>query len=468
MAEGRTYLLGSGGDDAERVPLECQFGVGRGFLNQPSETRTPGPGVTALGTPQLTSTRYVDRAMPSHFNQNPDLGSLITQLAEKLGESITAHLQAGRGTNSMSAPLPTETTLPNVSVVLQSAAKEPPLFRGDGSDKCTVHEWENLMTLYLKRRAIPVHEQSQEILAKLMGKAGDVVRVKLRNTSTNHATNPHVIFDTLKQHFSELSYSSMPLSDFYNTLPAPGEDAMEYWVRLNKTVDVADECLKRQGRSIDDPGHEVSMMFIKHCPDQSLHSVFKFKSADKWSACEIQDRLDEHMQDKKSRSAAARPLRPSVVEHRAHSCHVPMLEEAPLLNTAAPPSQPSAPSTTAGVDNDCMKGLVNLLDRLVTMHTQVPANPGTQAAMPRSFQRVCKVCGAPNHSTLSHCKQDNLCLQCLCPGHWKRDCPQRTNQHRFQHNGRAGDHNQRPNQQPDQRRSQPDDSAGGQPQQLNY
>lgn len=463
MAEGRTYSLGSGGDDAERVSFECQFGVGRGFLNQPSETRTPGPGVTALGTPQLTSTRYVDRAMPSHFNQNPDLGSLITQLAEKLGESITAQLQADRSTNSTSIPLPTETTLPNVSVVLQSAAKEPPLFRGDGSDKFTVHEWENLMTLYLKRRAIPVHEQSQEILAKLMGKAGDVVRVKLRNTSIDHATNPHVIFDTLKQHFSELSYSSMPLSDFYNTLPTPGEDAMEYWVRLNKTVDVADECLKRQGRSIDDPGHEVSMMFIKHCPDQSLYSVFKFKSADKWSACEIQDRLDEHMQDKKSRSAAARPLKPSVVEHRANSCHVPILEEAPLLNTAAPPRQPPAPLTTAGVDNDCMKSLVNLLDRLVTVHTQVPSNPGTQAAMPRSSQRVCRVCGAPNHSTLSHCNHENLCLQCLCPGHWKRDCPQRTNQHRFQHNGRAGNHNQQPNQ----RRSQPDDSAGGQSQQLN-
>ena len=135
MAEGRTYLLGSGGDDAERFPFECQFGVGRGFLNQPSETRTPGPGVTALGAPQLTSTRYIDRTMPSHFNQNPDLGSLITQLAEKLGESITAQLQADRSKNSMSTPLPTETTLPNVSVVLQSAAKEPPLFRGDGSDK---------------------------------------------------------------------------------------------------------------------------------------------------------------------------------------------------------------------------------------------------------------------------------------------------------------------------------------------
>lgn len=75
-------------------------------------------------------------------------------------------------------------------------------------------------------------------MARLMGKAGDVVRIKLRNnTSVNHVANPHVIFDILKRHFSELTYSSMPLADFYNTLPMPGEDATEYWIRLNKTVD---------------------------------------------------------------------------------------------------------------------------------------------------------------------------------------------------------------------------------------
>lgn len=56
----------------------------------------------------------------------------------------------------------------------------------------------------------------------------------------------------------------------------PGEDAMEYWIRLNKTVDVANDCLKRQGRSIDDLGHEVSMIFIKHCPD--LSQVFSSSS----------------------------------------------------------------------------------------------------------------------------------------------------------------------------------------------
>ncbi len=49
--------------------------------------------------------------------------------------------------------------------------------------------------------------------------------------------------DIFKQHFNVLTYSSMPLADFYGTLPAPEETAMEYGIRLNKAVDIADECL---------------------------------------------------------------------------------------------------------------------------------------------------------------------------------------------------------------------------------
>lgn len=448
MAEGHTYFVEGEGDDAERGSVEGQFGVGRGLFFRPLGPRTPGPSVTALHTPQFTSTRYVDRAMSSQVEQNPDLGSLITQLAEKLGESITAKLQSNRSTHNTSTPVQqSEMTLPNVKVVMQSEAKEPPIFRGDSSDKFTVHEWENLMTLYLKKRAIPVHEHSQEVLARLMGKAGDVVRIKLRNnTSIDHTANPHVIFDILKQHFSELTYSSMPLADFYNTLPMPGEDAMEYWIRLNKAVDVADEYLKRQGRSIDDPGHEVSMMFIKHCPDQSLASVFKFKSAEKWSACEIQERLDEHMQGKKARAAAVKPLKPSTVEHIVHTqYHEPIAENALVPNTTAPSVPSPMPMAAASVDNVCMRSLVNLLDRLVTQQTQVPAHLRAQATVPRSSQGRCRVCGASDHSTLSHCKRENRCLKCLTPGHWKRDCPDQTNQ----------------------RHNLPANSAGGQNQQLN-
>ncbi len=69
-------------------------------------------------------------------------------------------------------------TLSNVKLVMQSDVKEPPIFRGDGLDKLTVQEWENLMSLYLRKRAIPIHKQSQEILDRLMGKAGDVQNPK--------------------------------------------------------------------------------------------------------------------------------------------------------------------------------------------------------------------------------------------------------------------------------------------------
>lgn len=209
----------------------------------------PGPTSRAFDTPVLTSTRYVDRAMPSPINQNPDLSSLISEIAEKLGQSITAQLRSDNSTNRSNSEQPAEMTLSNVKLVMQSDVKEPPIFRGDGSDKLTVQEWENIMSLYLRKRAIPTDEQSQEILDRLMGKAGDVVKIKLRNnTSADCTSKPRLIFDILKQHFSTISYSSMPLADFYNTLPMPSEDAMEYWIRLNKTMDVAKECLERRGR----------------------------------------------------------------------------------------------------------------------------------------------------------------------------------------------------------------------------
>ncbi|XP_066524972.1 uncharacterized protein [Hoplias malabaricus] len=70
-------------------------------------------------------------------------------------------------------------TLSNVKLVMQHDAKEPPIFRSDSSDKFTFQEWENLMTLYLRKRSVLVHEHSHEILDRLMGKAGDVVKIKL-------------------------------------------------------------------------------------------------------------------------------------------------------------------------------------------------------------------------------------------------------------------------------------------------
>lgn len=86
-------------------------------------------------------------------------------------------------------------------------------------------------------------------MSKLMGRARDIVRITLSsNASLKHAENPKVIFDVLKQHFSKAKYTCMPLADFYGTMSALGENPIEYWVRLNKAVDIAKEGLRRLGR----------------------------------------------------------------------------------------------------------------------------------------------------------------------------------------------------------------------------
>lgn len=421
--------------DNEVFDQSIQFGRGRGFFRIPSEPRMPGPTSRAFDTPVLTSTRYVDRAMPSPINQNSDLSSLISEIAEKVGQSITAQLRSDNSTNRSNSEQPAEMTLSNVKLVMQSDVKEPPIFRGDGSDKLTVQEWENIMSLYLRKRAIPTDEQSQEILDRLMGKAGGVVKIKLRNnTSADCTSKPRLIFDILKQHFSTISYSSMPLADFYNTLPMPSEDAMEYWIRLNKTMDVAKECLERQGRRVCDPSHEISMMFIKHCPDKSLSNVFKFKSAEKWSAGEIQERLDEHMQERKARTFTnLRSL--NITEHRACTQSPDVVE---TVASNSPLSIPPSPMVQSGSDSACMKSLVSLLDRLVTQQTQFQVSPHHQATTFQTYRKPCRVCRSLDHSTVSHCRQDNRCLKCLTPGHWKKDCPQRADRNQHQLESGAG------------------------------
>lgn len=79
MAEGgETFFVEKEGNGVGHDSFDFQFGVGRGFARQPSVTRTPGLRASALDMPQLTSTQYVDRARPSHVEQDPDLSSLIT------------------------------------------------------------------------------------------------------------------------------------------------------------------------------------------------------------------------------------------------------------------------------------------------------------------------------------------------------------------------------------------------------
>lgn len=222
---------------------DSSFGRGRLFSDR-TFTPVTGRGNVEQMPPEFCSTRVTEQT-PSQLRGNPlsvcpDLSepawfNLITHIAQEVGQTIisaqsgvaygereSSNAQTrslGAGQSFSEAP---SLNLTGVKLVMQSEAKDSPAFRGDGTDKFSVHEWEDLMDTYLRKRGIPVLEHYNEILSRLMSKAKDIVRITLRsNTSLRPSENPKVIFDILKQHFSEVRYSYMPLADFYSTVPVP-------------------------------------------------------------------------------------------------------------------------------------------------------------------------------------------------------------------------------------------------------
>ncbi|XP_054880620.1 uncharacterized protein LOC129355094 [Poeciliopsis prolifica] len=302
--------------DEDKCSLShVNFSVGRGRMIEASPF-TPVRNSHDAGSPAFCSTRVVenvsssveyDGAVPDDsVSADPPLSDLITSIAQQVGQSIMDRLKGECGEGSVkglqsqssvgqSQSEPTYLNLTGAKLVLQPDVKEPPTFRGDGSDKYTVGEWEELMKIYFRKRGTPTNEQNTEILSKLMGKAKDIVRITLRSSpSLKPQEKPDIVYSILRQHFSDVPFSCMPMADFYNTVPLARETPLDYWVRLNKAVDAAEEGLKRLGRHLDNPCQEATMMFVKHCPDPALAAILKFKAPDKWTAGEIQEHVDRY------------------------------------------------------------------------------------------------------------------------------------------------------------------------------
>lgn len=349
----------------------------------PSLRDTPGigRGVRTADRPASPFV-HIHTDVPSGIGVNTsDIGNLITQIAHQIGENIASQLQRSVGSqDSQSAPTPSlnmgqgysDLNLTGVKLVMKTDIKEPPHFGGDGTDKHTVHEWEEIVDAFLKKRGVPPQEHSQEIMSRLMGKARDVVRVTSRSIpSLRPVENPKLVFDILKQHFSEVTYCSMPLAEFYNTLPLIGESPMDYWICLNKAVDVADECLRRQGRNIKDPSHEVTMMMVKHCPDPALASILKYKTAGKWTANEIQEHLIEHQRKARTKSQV-RTVRSKQIGAHAQT----LIEEAVTADntrefTCYQTAVGSPISSQAG--SISVRSLISLLDCVLGQKAQTVA-----------------------------------------------------------------------------------------------
>lgn len=428
-------------DNMSGVSPRC-FGRGRTFFN--AEIDHVLASDSAIGTsvsPAACSTPFArpntDRAVTSE-----SLGSIISDLAQKIGESISASL------NLTQQPSPVQSKsnvqhsgecfdASNLKVIVQHDVAPPPFFRGDQSDSFTVHEWEDLMYSYLNRKKCTDETASDLILSRLAGKARDVVKVSLRSfPGPTAAVLPTTVFDILKRNFSELMYSNMPMSDFYNTLPRADESPMDYWIRLNKAIDVADECLRRRNKCVEDPATEAVMMFISHCPDPGLALSFQFKPAEQWSAAEVQERLDSHRRTLKrafARTSRSLPLSAchqntvtvcddsvsSSPKQPALSSQIPSL--AGQLNPNAAPFTPDA----------SMQQLVGMMDKVLSLCTaslssSTPNCPVRTSDPKPSLSSACRVCQSKEHTTHTHCMRQRLCRNCFKPGHFKSNCPRTT------------------------------------------
>ncbi|KAL1276834.1 hypothetical protein QQF64_036457 [Cirrhinus molitorella] len=112
----------------------------------------------------------------------------------------------------------------------------------------------------------------------------------------------------LLRYFSKSPESCLPLADFYSTQPHARESPVDYWVRLNNAAEIADKHLQKQGSHMKNISQEVAMMFIRNCPDDGLSNVFRYKSVTKWTSAEVQEAIDEHQRELRTKKLHSRSL----------------------------------------------------------------------------------------------------------------------------------------------------------------
>lgn len=385
------------------------------------------PDITDMRNPHrlpvTSSTPHTEHVAPALLDQ---VGSIAQMIGEQIADSIISRLNPPSLRSDMHSNLPTgSSTLcqPPNSVDMSQAhlvahrnVKEPPSFRGDGSDSVDIEEWEDLMRAFVKKVNMNTDEHVEEILVHLRGRAKDVVKFWVRNSESDIQISPNAIYSLLRRHFSCSQYSPVPLSDFYTTLPNENEEPYDYWLRLNKAADVASECLRERGKSFDNPGTEIAHMFIRHCPSKDLALTFRSKPIDKWSAHEVQVVLNAHKSEsgfKPASSTCGRTDKANVwnvdVNTTSVACH-------------------NSGQQCGSTDQANLERVIDMLEKVLMCNSYVrqPNSGRRNARLPRIDgldTLPCIICNDGAHSTLVHCREHRLCFQCLSPGHSRRNCP---------------------------------------------
>lgn len=402
------------------------------FVNE-----TPGPSSKSLlGSDGVDHGHVPQYSTPTNPNENTthQLRELIGELGSQIGESIAGRLLASQQPCSSKPPLANPTRaetfnatadLSKVSLIVRPDIKEPPMYRGDGTDKYSMQEWIDTVEVYLHKKDLSPSEQVEEVLNHLLGRAKSIVKVGLKSSSSSSTpVTQETIYSILRRYFSETPGSCLPLADFYATQPTAKETPVDYWVRLNTAAEVADRHLKSQGGKMDNMDSEIAVMFIRNCPDSDLACVFKCKPISKWSLTEVQEAIDEHQREHQVKKPAANtPNAHAIRVATAVAVSDPPKHNAENtnVNTAKLTNQVKQSEVTVPESN-ALERVLNMLERVLERTSQpIPAVNRAQSS-PFGRPSPCRVCGQNSHSTRSHCMKEKRCLGCLETGHQRKDC----------------------------------------------
>lgn len=410
-------------------------GRGRGTLLFSPDASTPMPnyqGLAQAGDEEgVVNTNSEER--PNSMGNSGVNDKLLTDIASRIGLSIGESIASSIESRLSAAPSVVGASMAEPSllnVIVRQDVKEPAHFKGDGNDMCSVQEWEVMILSYIKKRGVPVSEQAEEVLSKLSGRAREVVKVGIRSKPVlNLKDGPGPIFEILKQHFSDTVTSSLPLADFYATQPRSGEQPLDYWLRLNRALEVTEDCLKRQNKTFDYLSRDLAAMFIQNCPDPELSLIFKCKPLQQWTVADIHEKLVEHGRDHKQTS---KQKINTVLCLQLQEVAAPVQCASPTAtnpSTAAAVSPTNAPPTEGSSDR--LDKVIALLERVLTQQSQQPRNVSrfsARAQTPKTKPIVpCAVCGDNGHNTQYHCRSDHLCFTCFAPDHVRAECPSSVN-----------------------------------------
>lgn len=82
---------------------------------------------------------------------------------------LTQLVSLGNQPNNLTSASSQTIDWSKINLLVWPDFKEPPLFRGVQSDEYNIHDWEELMCVFLQRRKYSIPEQTEVILSRVIG-----------------------------------------------------------------------------------------------------------------------------------------------------------------------------------------------------------------------------------------------------------------------------------------------------------